>query len=133
MNFVLYRKVLGRQTERVPTHGVEYAVSLHALHAGIDVGSNISLWMPDVKPLTRGIRKHVQHIALGLCDIALCTIHATFCPNLLPFFLYLFMVILCHGESIITPPHHFALRIRNLKDVRNRGSISTLVSYMVPV
>ena len=58
--------VLGRQTERVPAHGMQHVHAAHALVAAEDVGGRVTFRMPDVEPLARRIGKHVENVVLGL-------------------------------------------------------------------
>ena len=69
VDVVLDRELLGGQAKRVPAHGVEDVISLHALHAADDVRRGVSFRMPDVEPLTRGVREHVHAVVFRLREV----------------------------------------------------------------
>jgi len=58
--------LLGRQSEGIPTHGVENVEAIHALVATNDVSGGVSLGMPDVQTLARRIWEHVENVVFRL-------------------------------------------------------------------
>src|SRR3954454_10954156 len=61
--------LLGRQSERVPTHRVQDIETAQPLIARNNVSGGVTLGMPDVETSTTRIRKHIQHIILRLGGI----------------------------------------------------------------
>ena len=64
MDAALERSVLGRHSERIPTHGVEDIVSIGAAMAGNDVTHGIVAHMAHVHPAGR-IGEHFEDVCLG--------------------------------------------------------------------
>ena len=58
----LFGVLLGRQSERVPTHGVHDTCTLHTLIAADDIGCRIPLGMTNMEPVSAGVREHVQGV-----------------------------------------------------------------------
>ncbi len=63
------RVLFGRKPKCVPAHGVEDVESLHAFVPREDICCRIALGVSDVKPVSRGIRKHVKHVVFGLAGV----------------------------------------------------------------
>ena len=80
--------LLSGQTEGVVAHGVQHIEALHALHAGHDIGSGITLRMACVQTHAGGVREHIQNIILRLGKIPNIRMEGiVFFPIFLPFFL----------------------------------------------
>mmetsp|Transcript_34161 Transcript_34161/g.113987 ORF Transcript_34161/g.113987 Transcript_34161/m.113987 type:complete len:486 (+) Transcript_34161:46-1503(+) len=62
----VHRVLLGGQAKRVPPHRVQHVVVAHPPVASHDVGRRVALWVPDVQPGSRRVRKHVEHVLLLL-------------------------------------------------------------------
>ena len=62
------RELLGRQAEGVKAHGVQDVMAGHPQVAGVDVGRDVALGVPDVDARAAGVREHVQHVELRLAD-----------------------------------------------------------------
>ena len=58
--------LLGRESEGIPTHGVENVEAIHALVATDNVSGGVALGVPYVQTLTRRIREHVQDVVFRL-------------------------------------------------------------------
>src|SRR5262249_25210360 len=56
--------VLGRQPERVPPHGMEHGIALHATLARDDVADRVVAHVSHVD-VARWIREHLEHVAGG--------------------------------------------------------------------
>jgi hypothetical protein len=54
--------LLGRKTERVPSHGMKHVVASHPFIARDDIGGGIALKMADMKPGSGRIGEHVQTV-----------------------------------------------------------------------
>jgi hypothetical protein len=57
--------LLGGQAEGVVAHGVHHVVARHAQIAGVDVGADEAERVAHVQTNARGVREHVEHVALG--------------------------------------------------------------------
>ena len=83
--------LLGGQTESVPSHGVEHIEAGHPAPSGQDIGGRITFRMTDVQSGSAGIRKHIQHVILGLIGVEIrvtrtgCPESVVLLPVLLPF------------------------------------------------
>jgi hypothetical protein len=64
MNLGFDGGVFGRQTERIPAHRIQDAVSLHAVGAGQHIANRVIANVTHVEP-SRGIRKHLHDEILG--------------------------------------------------------------------
>ena len=62
---LLDRRVLGRQTEGVPAHGLQHIAPAHALVAGDHVADAVVAHMTHVQPAA-GVREHAQAVELVL-------------------------------------------------------------------
>ena len=62
--------VFGRQTEGVPTHGVQHVEAAHAFVARQGVADGVVAEVADVQHAAR-IRQHFEHVELGLGGILL--------------------------------------------------------------
>ena len=78
--------LLRRQAERVVAHRVQDVEALHPLEARLDVRGRVALRMPHVQARAAGIRKHVQHVELGLgrIDVVRGAERLVLLPVLLP-------------------------------------------------
>ena len=92
MDARLDREVLRRKSECIPPDRMQYLESLHALVPGEDIRRRIILHMPDMKPIPRRIRKHVEDIVFPLLPLRLGV--ALFFPDSLPFLLDFFRLVL---------------------------------------
>ncbi len=62
-------ELFGWESESVPSHRMQNVEAAHPLVTSEDVGGGVSLHMADVQPLAARIRKHVEHVILGLCCV----------------------------------------------------------------
>ena len=62
----LNRILLGRQSKCIPAHGVQYVETLGALVSADDIGSGVTLGMPNMKPCATWIREHIEAVKLLL-------------------------------------------------------------------
>jgi len=56
-------ELLGGQTKRVVTHGVQHIVAPGAAVTGVHVGGDVAKRMAHVQTRARGVGKHIEHIA----------------------------------------------------------------------
>ena len=77
-------RVFRRQTERIPSHGMEHVVAVHPHVAGERVADRIITNVAHVKH-TRRIRQHFQHVILGQCGSGFGAIkRIVLLPTLIP-------------------------------------------------
>ena len=62
-------KLFCRESESVPPHRMQNVEAAHPLIASENVGGGVSFHMAHLQPLAARIRKHVEHVVLGLCCI----------------------------------------------------------------
>ena len=62
----LERVLLGGQAEGVVTERMQDVVTGHALEPRVNVGTDVTERMADMKPRAAGVRKHVEHVELGV-------------------------------------------------------------------
>src|SRR5829696_4426036 len=60
----LHRVLLRRQAERIETKSVQDIPPGHPVVAAIHIGANVTERMPDMQPIRRRVREHVQQIEL---------------------------------------------------------------------
>src|SRR5262249_47360761 len=77
--------VFGRQSKRVPSHGVEHFIPLQGFVTAPHVRQDIPTPMADVQPRPRGIGKHVQAIVFGPWVSVGHHMHPTLFPTPTPF------------------------------------------------
>ena len=53
------------ETEAVPAHDAQHIEAHHASCPGDDIGGDVALGMPDVKPRAARVGEHVEHVVLG--------------------------------------------------------------------
>jgi hypothetical protein len=94
----LERMLLGGQTKRVPSHGVQDVEPVHPLEARHDVGRGVALGMADVEPRPRWIGEHVERVELGLVAVVLGPERLVLEPVLLPARLHLGEVVARAGQ-----------------------------------
>ena len=91
-------RVLSRQAERVPTHGMQHVEAAHLGVAGDDVADRVIAHMPHVD-VARRVREHLEHVLLGLGVIFRDLVQVGIFPNLLPTRFDLVRVVLFHRPS----------------------------------
>ena len=91
---VLDGKVLSRQTECVPAHRIQHVVALHALFARNDIQRGVGARMAYMQTLTGRVRELNECIELLLVRVILGAEALLLIPDVLPFLLYLFMIVL---------------------------------------
>ena len=57
--------LLGRQPERIVSHGMQHIETLVAFVAGVNIGCDVPQGVSHVQPGSRRIGEHVQHVILG--------------------------------------------------------------------
>ena len=88
MGACLHRILLGRKTERIPSHGMEHVEPLHALVPAEDVGGGVALRMAYMKPSSRRVREHVKAVELLLAVVVCVALECLVLePIRLPFLL----------------------------------------------
>ena len=85
MHAMLDGRVFGGQAEGVPADGMYDVIALHAAEAGHHIADGIVAHMPHVN-IAGGVRKHFQHIILGLGRIRFHVEFAALRPAFLPLF-----------------------------------------------
>ena len=85
MNVVFDGKVLRRQAEGVPAHGIQHVVSLQAALAGHHVQGGVGAGMTHVEPLAGGIGELNQGVELRLGRVFRSGEGVLLLPNRLPF------------------------------------------------
>jgi hypothetical protein len=80
----LDRVLLGRQTERVPTHRMQHVHAGHAQPARPDVRRGVALRVADVEPRARRVREHVEDVRLAASTGVVRAIRAVLEPVALP-------------------------------------------------
>ena len=112
MNMVLHRKVLSRQTERVPSHCIQDIVPFQTAFSRDDIQRGIAAGMTDMQTGARRIGKFYQRIEFGFGVINFSTERLILVPVALPLFLnglkivdaaHVFLSFLYRGS-----PHRFA-------------------------
>ena len=91
-------RVLSRQAERVPTHGMQHVEAAHLGVAGDDVADRVIAHMPHVD-VARRVREHLEHVLLGLGMIFRDLVQVGIFPSLLPTRFDLVRVVLFHRPS----------------------------------
>ena len=94
VDVVLQGVVLGGQAESVPAHGVQDVVATLALFAGYDVQRSVAARMADVQASGRGIRELDQGVEFGLGMVDVSVEGIFILPDLLPFGLNGFEIVL---------------------------------------
>ena len=100
VDVVLYREVLGRQTESVKAYREEDVVALHSLFARDDVHRRKGARMADMQTGGGGVRELDKAVELGLVAVSHRSVGLALFPAVLPFFLYCSKII-SHGESTL--------------------------------
>ncbi|MCL4101981.1 hypothetical protein MMG03_001568 [Fibrobacter succinogenes] len=85
-----------RQTEGVPTHGVQDVETLGTLVAANDIRCGVTFGVTNVEACATGIREHVQAVELGLGLIGASLEGLMFSPVSLPLGFNFLRIILCH-------------------------------------
>ena len=98
MAVMLDGRVLSRQAERVPTHGMQHVEAAHLGIAGDDVADCVVTHVPHVD-VARRVREHLEHVLLGLGMIFRDLIQVGIFPILLPTRFDLVRVVLFHRPS----------------------------------
>ena len=93
--------LLGGKSKGVITHGMEDIETLQSFVTGENVTGDIAQRMPDMKPRTGRIRKHVENIELWLGRIRLGPESTFLRPIGLPF-AFNFPEIVIHYLSVIS-------------------------------
>ena len=97
VDLALHGRVLGRQAEGVPAHGMEHVEPLGAHVAGHHVAQRVVAHVPHVNA-PRRIGEHLELIALGLLALVLGAEGVALLPHLLP-------VLLAHGRVVAFACH----------------------------
>ena len=77
------RRILGRQAERIPAHGVQHIEALGAAEAGDDIAHGIVAGVPHMDA-PRRIGEHLQHIGFGFVGMRRRLEQGARVPFLLP-------------------------------------------------
>src|SRR5258708_36095560 len=94
------RFVLGRQSERVPSHRMQNVESRHPLVASDHVTRNVIVQMPNAKPGARRIRKHLKDVKFRPPRLLASKVQIGPLPLSLPSRLnFLRVVTLVHGDE----------------------------------
>ena len=96
MAVVLDGRVLRRQAERIPAHGVQHVEAAHLGVARDDVADGVVAHVPHVD-VARGVREHLEHVALRLGGVLGHFVQVGVGPRLLPAGLDLMRVVRFHG------------------------------------
>src|SRR5207237_3283502 len=78
----LDRVLFGRQTERVPAHGMQDIKPAHSLVTRDDVGRGVTFRMPDMQTGAARIRKHIKHVEFRFTRIEIFLARARRVKNL---------------------------------------------------
>src|SRR5687768_14907930 len=97
---MLDRILLGGQSKRIIAHWMQHVKTLQSFEAGINVRSNIAERMAHVQARSAGIRKHIQHIELWLCQVVRYLVHLVLYPFLLPLAFYITKPVIHAGFNI---------------------------------
>src|SRR4030065_2666012 len=88
MGSCLYGILFCRQSESIPSHGMEHIISFHPLITAVNIGSCISLRMTNMQASTGGIRVHIEYVAfLRIGQVFMSFESLVFLPVFLPLFL----------------------------------------------
>ena len=98
MAVMLDGRVLSRQAERVPTHGMQHVEATHLGIAGDDVADRVVAHMAHMD-VARRVREHLEHVLLGLGVIFGDLVQVGIFPSLLPTRFDLVRVVLFHRPS----------------------------------
>ncbi len=94
MNFILNCVVLGRETKCIPSHRIKNIIPLHTALSCYNIKSGIRSWMTYMKALSGRIRELNQRIVLRLRIIGTGYKCLLLIPDILPFFLNLFRIVI---------------------------------------
>jgi hypothetical protein len=100
VNLVADGRVLRRQAQGVPAHGVEHVAALHAVKTGQQIPDHIYAHMAHVQ-VARRIGKHLQDVEFLLLRINFRPEETFFLPGLLPLGLDQLGVVLVLHDSLI--------------------------------
>ena len=102
MDMVFDCVVLGRETECIPSHGIQHVVALHSALTCHDIQCGIRSRMTYVQSLSRRIRELYQCVIFGLGEIVGSLECFFVIPDSLPFFLYLSVIVrYCHNYFLL--------------------------------
>src|SRR5688572_8996608 len=62
MDACLHGILLGREAERIPSHGMQHVETTHPFVPAYDIGRGVPFQMADMQTRSRGIGKHIQTI-----------------------------------------------------------------------
>ena len=96
MDACLYGVVLGRESECVESHRMEYVVALHALVSRIGVSQAEIIPVSDVELCSGRVREHLKHVFLWLVTVPVEAVEPGVFPLLLPFLFDLRQIHICH-------------------------------------
>src|SRR5690606_33691868 len=93
---VLDGRVLRRQAEGVPTHGMEHVPAVHPFEAGHHVSDGV---VADVAHVAapRRVREHLQAVVLGAAAAGVKTVNPLLFPALLPLHLQRLVIVVRHA------------------------------------
>ena len=83
---MLQRILLSRQAKSIVAHGVQHIEAFQAFVAAENIAGNVAERMAHMQAGTAGVRKHIEHIILGLAAVVGHLIRFGIIPLLLPFF-----------------------------------------------
>ena len=111
MAVALDGRVLGRQAERVPTHGMQHVEAAHLVVARDDVADGVVAHVSHVD-VARGVREHLEHVLLRLRGILGHLVQVGIVPLLLPAGFDLVRVVRFHGHWFSSSGRRPPMRVR---------------------